>query len=379
MLEISFWILAILCAYSYIIYPIILWLITRLYSKTNTINPHQPAPSISLIITVHNEEQRISKKLENSLALKYRESELEIIVASDQSDDKTDSIVDSYADKNIRLVRATERLGKENAQLCAIKEARGEVLVFSDVATEIPVDALDKLAHYFKDPTIGAISSEDRFISKDGEVAGEGIYVKYEMWLRQQESKLAGLIGLSGSFFAARKEICKIWDIKSPSDFNTALNTYDAGYRSVSAPDVHGFYRDLSDPKKEFARKKRTIIRGITALSRNRKTLNPASHGFFAFQVFSHKLMRWLTPVYMMLFLAVNIPLSATSASYGLILFLQILFYSLAIGSHFHPPLRKHPVAKVIYFFVQANIAIFQALCDFISGKRMSVWQPSVR
>ena len=186
--------------------------------------------SVTLIVTAYNEERRIREKIENTLAIDFDSSRLELIVASDCSEDATDAIVAEYADRGVRLVRAAERLGKENAQLTAIKQAQGDILVFSDVATQIPSDSLVKLERYFADPSIGAVSSEDRFVSKDGSVAGEGAYVKYEMWLRKQESQLAGLVGLSGSFFAARKSICQEWDIHSPSDFNTALNAMKAAY-----------------------------------------------------------------------------------------------------------------------------------------------------
>jgi Glycosyltransferases, probably involved in cell wall biogenesis len=244
MLFVVFWLLAIFAIYSYFLYPVILKILVK-DAGVKDVDTSGEAnwPKISLVITAFNEEGRIRQKLANTLQLKYA-GELEIIVASDCSDDNTDDIVREYADKNVLLVRAQERLGKENAQLTAIKEVSGEIVVFSDTATEIPEDALDKLVQHFADPEVGGVSSEDRFISQDGSVAGEGAYVKYEMWLRQQESKLAGLVGLSGSFFAARKEVCSEWDIHSPSDFNTALNCARLGYRAITAPDVLGYYQD---------------------------------------------------------------------------------------------------------------------------------------
>ena len=114
-------------------------------------------------------------------------------------------------------MRADERRGKEYAQFCAIEKASGDILVFSDVATRFPQDAFRKLASRFRDRAVGAVSSEDRFISNDGRIVGEGMYVRYEMWLRKLESVHAGLVGLSGSFFAARREVCADWDIHSPS------------------------------------------------------------------------------------------------------------------------------------------------------------------
>ena len=380
MLEITFWALLILCAYSYFLYPLTLIALTR-FKQSPLAAPFEPnpAPSMSLIVTAHNEAHRIREKIENSLALTYNDAALEIIIASDCSEDGTDDIVQEYQAQGVKLVRATDRLGKEHAQLCAIKEAQGEVIVFSDVATQIPTDALSILSNYFSNPKIGSVSSEDRFINQSGDIAGEGAYVKYEMWLRKQESKLAGLVGLSGSFFAVRKDLCQTWDIHSPSDFNTALNTASQGHIAVSAPDVLGYYQDLSDPAKEYARKTRTIIRGLTALSRNKSALNPFKNGLFAFQVISHKLMRWLEPWLLIALLITSIAANKLGGIYSLALTAQIAFYLAALVAHYHQPFRNLAPIKLIYFFVQVNMAIFDASCQFLAGKRMTVWQPSIR
>ncbi|WP_339668574.1 glycosyltransferase family 2 protein [Dasania marina] len=399
MLVTLFWLLTFCALYSYFIYPVILLCLARCKasppqpdnhtSSTNTApastDPAEKAPTLSLIITAYNEVGRIRNKINNTLALKNnsheqnKSPELEIIIASDCSDDGTDDIVKEYSDQGIKLVRAPERLGKEHAQLCAIKQAQGDVLIFSDVATQIPEDAIEKLSNYFCDPTIGSISSEDRFISQSGDVVGEGAYVRYEMWLRSLESKVGGLVGLSGSFFAARKDLCQTWDIHSPSDFNTALNTATQGMRAITAPDVLGYYQDLSDPSKEYARKTRTIIRGLTSLSRNPQALNPLKHGLFAFQVISHKLMRWLEPWFLIGLLFVNFMLASQHSFFALTLVLQCLFYGTALCAHYSSNIKNNTAAKLIYFFVQVNMAIFDASCQFLAGKRMSVWQPSAR
>ena len=380
MLENTFWSLLVLCAYSYFLYPLTLVALTRI-KESPLAEPYEStaAPSMTLIVTAHNEASRIREKIENSLALTYNDAALEIIIASDCSEDETDQIVQEYQHQGVKLVRATARLGKEHAQLCAIKEAQGEVIVFSDVATQIPTDALTILGNYFSNPLIGSVSSEDRFVNQSGDIAGEGAYVKYEMWLRKQESQLAGLVGLSGSFFAVRKNLCQTWDIHSPSDFNTALNTASQGYIAVSAPDVLGYYQDLSDPAKEYARKTRTIIRGLTALSRNKSALNPLKNGLFAFQLISHKLMRWLEPWLLIALFIASIASNKLGGIYSLALTAQIAFYLAALVAHYHQPFRNLAPVKLIYFFVQVNIAIFDASCQFLAGKRMTVWQPSVR
>ena len=378
MLQFLFWLFLLLSIYSYFLYPVVLALLARRNEAREAAAGGSAQPPLTMIVTAFNERARIREKIENTLAIDY--PGLEIIVASDCSTDETDAIVGEYAARGVKLVRAPERLGKENAQLWAIRAASGAVLVFSDVATQIPADALRKLSAYFDDPQVGAVSSEDRFISaEDGSIAGEGAYVRYEMWLRRMESGLAGLVGLSGSFFAARKEVCEQWDIHSPSDFNTALNCARLGYRAVTAPDVLGFYKDLKDPAKEYQRKVRTVLRGITATALHTDVLSLRRFGMFAFQVWSHKVMRWGVPWFLLALLLVSWLLVGEGWFYTLALLAQLAFYATALAAHYRDDVKEHPVARIIYFFVQVNVAIVDACCRFLAGKRMTTWQPSAR
>jgi glycosyltransferase involved in cell wall biosynthesis len=376
-----FYISGVLCLYSYFLYPLILKLLpAREFIQTDgKSDAITELPVLSLIITVHNEEARIREKLDNTLQINYPSELLEIIVASDFSSDETDNIVESYVEKGVRLVRADERKGKEYAQLCAIRASKGEILVFSDVATQIPVDALRLLAARFADPQIGALSSEDLFISNDGSVVGEGAYVKYEMWLRRLESDRAGLVGLSGSFFAARRVVCENWDIYCPSDFNTALNSAKQGLVAITCPDVVGIYKDVQDASLEYTRKMRTVIRGITAIARHPEVLNPFRMGLFAFQVWSHKIMRWGVPWFMAIFFLLTLALQSDGAIFLLALIAQLVFYTLALIGWLSESLRKNTLIKIIFFFVQTNLALAQATVSFLMGKRMTVWTPSKR
>lgn len=373
-----FYIFALACVYSYFLYPLILKVLPSRPLGARA-GGEASSPRLSLIITAHNEESRVREKLENSLQISNMNEQLEIIVASDGSTDATDDIVRSYSDRGVRLVRADQRLGKEYAQLCAIREAKGDILVFSDVATRIEPDALEKLAKHFEDPRVGAVSSEDRFVSQDGEVVGEGAYVKYEMWLRRLESQRAGLVGLSGSFFAARREVCEEWDIHSPSDFNTALNCARKGLVAVTAPDVLGFYKDVKDPSAEYRRKVRTVIRGVTAIARHPEVLNPRRMGMFAFQVWSHKIMRWGVPWFMLGLLVTSLSLAGEHWFYALALIGQLAFYGAVILGHFFVRFRGATLVKIPYFFVQVNVAIAHATLAFLSGTRMTTWTPSRR
>lgn len=367
--------------YSYFIYPLILLLVDRLSAKRfqPVITDLDRLPEVSLIITAYNEKSRIRSKLENSLEIIYPEGQLEIIVASDCSDDGTDDVVKEYSDKGVVLVRADEHLGKEYAQKCAVEKVSGEIIVFSDVATEIPPDAIRNLIRYYRDPLTGAISSEDRFISQEGHIVGEGMYVMYEMWLRNLESGNGGLVGLSGSFFSCRREVTELWDVHSPSDLNTAINCARLGLKAITAPDVLGYYKDLSDPGKEYKRKVRTVLRGMTGLGRHLDAMNPFKFGLFGYQMLSHKLMRWLVPVFLFTTLVLNLVIAGKNSVYMALLLLQIIFYVIGLAAHFMTITRKNALIRLIYFFLQVNIAIAHAGVLFITGKKMAVWQPSQR
>jgi len=374
--------------YSYFIYPMILLAIKNLDSSTSSICHLEPSPSapsphnlptMSFIITAFNEEAQIASKLDNTLLAGYPKEKLEIIVASDGSTDQTNDIVTSYQNRGIILHHVKERKGKENAQKSAIQIANGEILVFSDVSTQIEKEALHQIAVRFEDSCVGAVSSEDRFLTQDGEIAGEGAYVKYEMWLRKLESDVKSLVGLSGSFFAARKGVCQDWSIDIPSDFNTALNCVKNGYKAVTAPELLGYYPNLKDATKEYQRKVRTVIRGMAALFSQAYIMNPFKYKLFAFQVTSHKLMRWLVPYFLILSFVTNFYLVDSSLLYLGAFMTQCLFYTLAILAYGAEILRKSALVKIIYFFVQVNIAIFHASIMFLFGKRVILWEPSKR
>jgi hypothetical protein len=204
--------------------------------------------------------------------------------------------------------------------------------------------------------------------------------VRYEMWLRALESQHAGLVGLSGSFFAARRAIViHDWDTQSPSDFNTALQTSKAGLIAISCPDVLGYYKDIKDEKKEYSRKVRTVIRGITALARHTEVLNPTTFGLFSFQVISHKLLRWAVPWFLLLAALSNMALIGNHWLYNTAALTQLLLYGMAFSGWRSTQLRQHVAIRIVFFFIQVNLAIAEATVKFITGTRMTVWAPSAR
>jgi len=373
-----FWLSLIGFLYSYAVYPMLLLCLPKRTRQTRPVADSE-LPLVTLIITARNEAARIRHKLGNALAIDYPRDKLQILIASDCSSDDTDNIVCEFGSHGVRLVRAEERKGKEYAQYLAVQAAAGDIVVFSDVGTDIPDDAIRIVAETFTDHGVGAISSEDRFVSQDGKVAGEGLYVRYEMWLRKLESDVNSLVGLSGSFFAVRRSLCQEWDITVPSDFTCALNSARHGYAAVTEPRMLGYYRDIKDPGREYERKVRTVIRGITAVAALPVVLNPFRLGLFAFQVWSHKIMRWATPWFIIFLLASNVAVAGAGVFYAVSLIGQLAAYGLVVWGWLVPSMRDHSLVKVPYFFVQVNLAMAHAAIAFALGKRITMWTPSAR
>jgi len=376
-MEHLFWIAGLFVLYTYFGYPLLLWLIGALRGKE--VKKAPITPPLTFIITAYNEEERIAEKIENTLGLEYPRERLQIIVASDASTDRTDEIVRAYASQGVELVRAPERRGKEHAQKLAVEAAKGEILVFSDVATVLKPDSLRKLAANFGDPSVGCVSSEDRVLEDRGNGSGEGYYVRYEMWLRRLESRARSVVGLSGSYFAARKEVCHPWREDLQSDFNTVLNAIRSGMRGVSDPEVIGYYRSVSSGKEEFRRKVRTVIRGLNVFTSSLSLLNPFRYGLFSLELLSHKLFRWLVPFALVALLLSNFFLIPAGPFYRVSMALQGAFYLGAALALFDGRLAKRAPFRIPLFFSLTNFSILVAWFRYLKGERMAKWEPSRR
>lgn len=372
-----FWLCLLAATYSYFWYPAILVILP--HRKRAPTSASNAALKVAMVIAARNEAAKIAEKLDNTLALARAGTELDVMVASDASDDATDGIVLSYASKGIRLVRSPVRKGKECAQELAVATTNADVIVFTDTGTILPQDALIPLLDAFRDPEVGAVSSVDRFITVDGTLQGEGAYVRYEMWLRDLETRFHSLVGLSGSFFAARSTVCQKWDNRVPSDFGTALSCAQLGLRAISNRHVVGYYKNIADSSKEYQRKVRTVTRGMNALRVRAEVLNPARYGRFAFEVFSHKLMRWATPWFLIGALCANTALAFRGPLYRVLLAAQLAFYLSPWASRMVPALRKIGLVRMGIYFVEVNVAIVHATLLVLAGRTIATWEPSKR
>jgi len=368
-----FWSAILFIFYSYLGYPLLLFGLGVL--RNRSVRKGDITPPASFIITAYNEEDRIREKLENTLQQDYPRQKLEIFVASDCSNDRTDEIVESFASQGVRLVRAERRGGKEAAQKLAVSAASGEILVFSDVATILPVNGITNIVRNFHDRTVGCVSSVDRVF---GSAGGEGSYVRYEMLLRSLETRVGSLVGLSGSFFAARREVCRNWHPELQSDFNTLLNAVQLGFRGVSDPASVGYYKNIADESREYERKVRTVLRGISVFMKSLPMLNPFRYGLFSWQLFSHKLCRWLVSIALIVAFASNAFLIHRSSFYLFLFVLQLAFYVLAFGG-VKLNLSSPGILRIPSFFVLVNLSILSAWFRYFRGQRIVSWEPSER
>lgn len=336
-------------------------------------------PRVTFIITVLNEEKRVREKIENTIALQYPKERMEILVASDGSTDRTNEIVREYFDKGVRLLELPERRGKENAQKEALKLATGEVIVFSDAATIMEPGGLDALVSNFADSSVGCVSSEDKLMSRNGTPSGEGMYVRYEMWLRSLESRSNSLVGLSGSLFAARKLVCADFAGDMQSDFRILLNSVQLGLRGVNDPSALGIYYDIANQNREWERKVRTVLRGLTVFFCHINLLNFLKYGLFSYQLFCHKLLRWLVPFFMLLAFGCNVALARTSPLYGILLSAQLCLYGLAAIGLLFPKAQGVLAVKLPTYFLAVNASIGIAWWRYLGGKRVVAWTPTER
>ncbi|MEO5823713.1 MAG: glycosyltransferase family 2 protein [Vicinamibacteraceae bacterium] len=370
-----FWIGVAGVLYPYFGYPFALWLLGKVVGRRDTAIAGEALPGISMIIPVHNEASRVGRKIVNTAALDYPADRLEVLFISDGSTDQTVPMIRAAATPNMRIVELPVRGGKAAGLNAGLANASHDVLVFSDASIELEPGSLQQIVRRFQDPAIGCISGEDRI----AESGGEAMYGRYELLLRRLESDVHSIVGASGSFYAQRKAICAPFTEGMAPDFLSVLRTVQQGYRAVTEANAVGTMTSVKDPRQEFERKVRTLIRGMTTLFAHAGVLNPFRYGLFAFSMVSHKLMRWLAPIFLILVLLAPIGL-LESPFYLAVFAAQIAFYLLALAALWQVAgLERLFVGKVALYFASVNLAILVAWVRYAQGVRQELWTPSHR
>ena len=370
-----------LLVYIYIGYPVLLFMAASVLRR-KAVERGADRPRVSLIISAYNEAKVIGKKLGNSLALEYPRERLEILVVSDCSSDETDEIVRSFSEQGVKLLRMSERSGKTAGLNEAVRQATGEVLVFSDANAEYDRHAVARLVRNFSDPEVGAVTGESRYRieENDASTESENAYWRYELALKKLESALGSLVGGDGAIYAIRKSLYRELDQADLSDFVNPLQIVEQGYRNVYEPEAVCYEGGAEGFTAEFRRKVRIVNRAWRATWKMRGLLNPFRHGIFAVQFLSHKVLRWLAPVFMFFLLVANIAIAEGSTFYAATLAGQLLFYGAALAGWLLSR-SGNPIfmMNVPYYFCSMNLASLVGLLEALRGRSYTTWTSSRR
>lgn len=383
-MAIIFWVSLFAIGYAYLGYPALLWVLTRFVKPRTTerFDNEEPLPSVTLIISAYNEEKVIAEKIHNALSLDYPADLLEIVVVSDGSSDLTPQIVSEFAEKGIVLRHYEGRIGKTACLNRAVPLATGQIIVFSDANSDYDRDALKALVHPFQDNTVGFATGWTRYGSGDDMAVADslGLYSKLELVTKELESHLGSCVGADGAIFAIRKDLyvpLKDYDI---NDFVIPLTINKQGYRGILNRKACCFEQDAGGTKGEFYRQVRITNRTLRAIINHRQLLNPLKFGFFSFELFSHKLCKFLVPFFMFGLSLSNIVLITEGGLYLLTMVGQIIFYT---GSSVAVSISGNTwtvrIFKAARAFVVINAAILLAWVRYLQGETYTTWSPTQR
>lgn len=376
-LQIIFWTSAAALFYTYVGYPILVYLVSLLFPKVVKFSDTEP--TVTVLITAYNEEKDIRAKLENTLQIDYPPEKFEILVASDGSTDKTDDIVREFAARGVKLFRQEGRVGKTITQNNAVKQASGEIVLFSDATTMYEKDVLRKMLPGFADETVGCVAGKLIYVddTKSGVGHGAKSYWSYETFLKRSESRACSLIGASGCLYAVRKSAYEPMYAEACSDFLICAVLYRQNLRSVFEPEAVCTEETNRRADKEMQMRIRVISQTMIDLWRNRAMLNPLRYGFFAVELVSHKVLRYSVPLFLFLILLSSAVLAVSSVFFAAVFALQIIFYATAfIGWILEQSRVKIGILAIPHYFALANLASIVAFYKALRGERFARWEP---
>ena len=395
MLGFLFWLFVFLIIYTYAGYPLLIWLFSRVVSRPKT--DSDAVPYVTLLIAAFNEEKVIAQKIENSLQLIYPRDRLQILVMDDGSDDRTQEIIKSYAERDgsVELAYNPPRRGKMAAINRAVQQARGEIILFSDASNSYASDVVSEIVAPFSDPRVGAVVGARTIEAGEGGLGeSEGLYWKYESFIQKNESLLGCCTGIVGEILAIRR------DLFTPppdgiinDDFFMAMQVAKQGYRVIYVPNARSF-ESISVHAQDGMERRKRIVAGRYQAILHADRLLPWNRPLVVWQIISHKFMRPLIPLFMIGALLVNLlalvfpsqrsvlPLLFLTPPYNWIIFsLQAAFYLLAVGGRVLEK-RNTGWLRIFYiptFLFNSNWAALEGLYRFVVGKQTTRWVKTAR
>lgn len=379
-----FWASFIVIVYTYLLYALIIKFILSFRSKTSSLITDQDF-SVNVLVACFNEEDFIEDKIKNLLDLDYNSDNISYVFITDGSTDKTAEIVSKYGHEfpdKIKLCHTDERKGKQHAINRVIPLLNCEIIVFNDCNTIINKCSIKHLVKHFNDPKVGVVNGEKKIIvesSDDAVSSGEGLYWKYESFLKQADSDFYTSIGSAGELFAIRRSLyVEVPSGISIEDFYVSMKIVLMGYRNIYEPKAYAQEYSSFSIKEEFKRKRR-ISAGAFKTVATLKDIYMWKHVKVLFLYISHRVLRWtLAPLGMITLLVSNFYLN--TPFYKIFLALQITFYIMALlGYLFSKTKIKLQILFIPFYFVFMNTALFFGFIDFLQDRNHTVWDKAER
>jgi cellulose synthase/poly-beta-1,6-N-acetylglucosamine synthase-like glycosyltransferase len=377
--KIAFWLAALSLVYVYAGFPLLVMIVGRI--RNRVVRKAPITPTMSLIIPAYNEEEVIAERLENVLTSDYPRDSLEIIVVSDGSSDATEAIVAEFEGRGVRLL-ARSRQGKNAALEYAVGESTGSILVFSDANIFCEPYALRALAANFADPSVGGVAGNASYRLKAGSESssqGESLYWRYDTWLKELENRTGSVVSAHGALYALRRELyMPPPDVGAVDDFAISTAVVEAGHRLVFEPMARAYEFAITEARREYRRRVRNMTMSLRAVALRRRLLNPFRYGFYSLILFSHKVLRRVLSLSLLVLLVTSLVLSGSHPFFALAAGGQVAFYGLAVAGYFARRrwIGRRGLLYVPFYYCMANTAAFMALVQFARGERIALWQP---
>jgi cellulose synthase/poly-beta-1,6-N-acetylglucosamine synthase-like glycosyltransferase len=379
MAEIVFWSAVGLAAYNLVLFPAFVIVSSYLFGRPVRKDAAH-TPFATVLITAHNEEKHIGEKLANTAAFDYPSSSWEILVALDGCTDRTRARIDAAADPRVRVLDYPERRGKTPVQNDASREARGEVIFYTDATVMHPPDALRRLAATCADPRVGCVTGSVSFQETSGATReGVATRLEYEQFVRGRLGILYSMLGATGAIYMMPKRAVREVPLGLTHDFCAPLLALMEGLRTVYEPAALATVRRPVGDSDELRRRTRITVQGLTAVFGLRGALDVVRHPALALTMISMRLLKWLNPIFFLAAFCANIAL-AERPFYRVTLGLQLAFYGLAalgglLQRHGKPP----RVVSVPFYFCLLNVSALRGIWKFARGERLVVWEPTSR
>lgn len=378
-LQLVFWFSFVGLAYIYVGYPLLIWFCARRQRRW-VVKQNEPR-SLSIVIVAHNESKTIGRKLASVLSCAKSEWIQEILIGSDGSTDETVSIARSNPDSRIRVIEFTERRGKPAVLNDLVPQCQGEFVLLADSRQDFDVDCLKRLLENFADPSVGVVSGELVLVSQPGQtVAAEGIgfYWRYEKFIRKSESGYRGVPGATGACYVIRKSVFQPIPAETIlDDVAIPMQAITQGYRCLFEPQALIYDSPSDSTRKESIRKRRTIAGAVQLVRLFPQWLLPFRNPIW-FEFVSHKLLRLVSPVLLLLVLMTNLALIDQPA-YLLLLAAQVAFYAVAaLGWITQRIGRRIACCGPALMFMTLNVTTMLALWDAFRSRYRVTWQKSM-